>query len=115
MVKVALINSEYLSGFGRVVGERCVARARLVGSSHCPCCKGFKHSGICSHVLAINHILQKFNVRHHLAPLGQRTEKGKCKGRAKAPPKAVTRVPQREKTESDEEAEQLIARGAKGH
>ena len=81
----------------------------------CPCCKGFKHSGICSHVLAINHILQKFNVRYHLAPLGQRTEKGKCKGRAKAPPKALTRVPQREKTESDEEAEQLIACGAKGH
>ena len=32
-------------------------------------CPSFKHSGICSHVLAINHILQNFNIRYNLLRL----------------------------------------------
>ena len=59
----------------------------------CPGCKGFKHSGICSHVLAVNHILEKFNVKYQLAEIGKKTDKG-TKGKSKAPPKALTRIPQ---------------------
>jgi hypothetical protein len=36
---------------------------------NCVACKGYKGHGICSHVLAINHVLQKFNVKHHLREL----------------------------------------------
>ena len=61
----------------------------------CPHCKGFKHSGICSHVLAVNHILTKFNVKYHLAEIGKKTDKG-TKGKSKAPPKALTRIPQKQ-------------------
>ena len=32
-------------------------------------CKSFKQYGICSHVLAINHILKNFNVRYQLRQL----------------------------------------------
>ena len=32
----------------------------------CPSCKGFKHVGICSHVLAINHILEHIDVNYLL-------------------------------------------------
>ena len=59
----------------------------------CPHCKGFKHSGICSHVLAVNHILEAFNVKYHLAEIGKKTDKTN-KGKEKAPPKALTRIPQ---------------------
>ena len=37
----------------------------------CPSCKSFKHVGICSHVLAVNHIMQKFNVRYRLSELSK--------------------------------------------
>ena len=37
----------------------------------CPSCKSFKHVGICSHVLAVNHIMQKFNVRYRLRELSK--------------------------------------------
>ena len=37
----------------------------------CPSCKSFKAYGICSHVLAVNHILTKFNVRYRLAELSK--------------------------------------------
>ena len=36
------------------------------GSLTCPSCKGFKHVGICSHVLAINHILEHIDVKYLL-------------------------------------------------
>ena len=32
----------------------------------CIACKAFKGVGICSHVLAVNHVLTKFNVRYEL-------------------------------------------------
>ena len=79
----------------------------------CPCCKGFKHDGICSHVLAVNHILKRFNVRYHLLPLGKRTDKKK-KGPEKAPPKALKRVQQREPDSSDEEEERALTLGQEG-
>jgi hypothetical protein len=52
---------------------------------NCVACKGYKGHGICSHVLAVNHILQHFNVKHHLRELcsarkvgGNRTRKLKA-------------------------------------
>jgi len=42
----------------------------------CPTCKGFKSYGICSHVLAINHILEQIDVGHQLKALHQKTRKG---------------------------------------
>ena len=96
----------------------------------CPTCKGFKHIGICSHVLAINHILQKFNVRYQMLPIGQRTEKkrmGGAGGKAvvksikngKAPKRqkregAWKRITQRDPDSSDEEAEKAIRLGEQG-
>ena len=79
----------------------------------CPTCKGFKGEGICCHVLAINHILQQFNLRYQTAPIGQRTDKKK-KGAPKKNTPALTRIPQREPDSSDEEAERLLAQGAQG-
>ena len=32
-------------------------------------CKGFKHHAICSHVLAISHVLKGINIREELKPL----------------------------------------------
>ena len=40
---------------------------------NCPHCKGFKQYGICSHVLAINHILMKINLRRELMEIGKKT------------------------------------------
>ena len=42
---------------------------------NCPTCKGFKHIGICSHVLAINHILQRYNVKYALKALPKRKDR----------------------------------------
>ena len=42
----------------------------------CPTCKGFKSYGICSHVLAINHILELIDVGHQLKALHQKSRKG---------------------------------------
>ena len=42
----------------------------------CPTCKGFKSYGICSHVLAINHILEQIDVGHQLKALHQKSRKG---------------------------------------
>ena len=81
----------------------------------CLCCKGFKNSGICSHVLCVNHILTKFNVRAELATMGKRTDK-KNKGgeKGKQVPKALDRIAQREPDSSDEEEERNAALAAQG-
>ena len=80
-------------------------------------CKSFKQTGICSHVLSINHTLQHVNLRAWLQVIGKKAKK---KGQAnkggnnqKAVP-ALTRAPQREPDSSDEEAERLLAQGAAG-
>ena len=67
-------------------------------SLDCPTCKAFKGVGICSHVLAINHILKRFNVRYQLATIGKKTDK-KNKGPSKKNTPALERIPQREPDE----------------
>ena len=37
-------------------------------------CKGFKHHAICSHVLAISHVLKGINIREELKPLSKTRE-----------------------------------------
>ena len=48
------VGYEVLQCSGNVAGFECLG------------CKSFKGVGICSHVLAINHILKHFNVRYDL-------------------------------------------------
>ena len=87
----------------------------------CLNCKGFKGVGICSHVLAINHMLQAINLRREVMEIGQSTYRknkdgsGTQKGgnRKKAVP-ALQRAPAREADSSDEEEERLLELGAKG-
>ena len=89
---------------------------------HCACegnhfelvcdCKGFKGYGICSHVLAINHILQGFNVRYQLARMGQ-SKALKATGRPRLPAPALTREQQCDDS-SDEEEQRLLELGAQG-
>ena len=95
---------------------------------HCACegnhfelvcdCKGFKGYGICSHVLAINHILKGFNVRYQLARMGQRKALTKSANKAKPgrltnPAPALTREQQGDDS-SDEEEQRLLELGAQG-
>ena len=80
----------------------------------CPTCKGFKHSGICSHVLCINHILTKYDVRYQLRTIGKKTDKTNKGPSKKASHSALERIPQREPDSSDEEEERLLALGAQG-
>ena len=39
-------------------------------------CKGYRHGGICSHVLAINHMLKTIDLKKLLAPLCRAHKKG---------------------------------------
>ena len=56
-------------------------------------CKGFKHTGICSHVLAMSHTLTKYNVRHQLREMGKKTDK-KLKAGPTKRTKALDRIQQ---------------------
>ena len=60
------------------------------GRFNCPTCKGFKQWGICSHVLAINHILELFNVKFAMLPIAKRKAR---EGRPRKPPPALVRMP----------------------
>ena len=71
---------------------------------HACSCKGFKGYGICSHVLALNHILKKFNVRHQVRSIGKRTTKT-AGGNTVRPLPALVRAPTRVLDSSDEEEE----------
>ena len=42
----------------------------------CPTCKGFRNWGICSHVVAINHILDKIDLEDQLKELGAPRKRG---------------------------------------
>ena len=75
-------------------------------------CKGCKAYGICSHVLAINHILTKYNVRYQLVSIGKRA--AKTAGGAYKPPPALTRARPREPDSSDEEEERILELGRQG-
>ena len=69
--------------------------------------------GICSHVLAINHILMKFNVRYELAHVGKSNRKTKG-GNTKRLEKALERMPAAELDSSDEELATLLELGKQG-
>ena len=79
----------------------------------CVGCKGFKSHGICSHVLALNHILKATNLRREVMEIGKSGSKTGG-GNQKKPVPALTRAPQREPDSSDEEEERLLALGAQG-
>ena len=89
----------------------------------CLYCKGFKGVGICSHVLAINHILKEINLRREVMEIGaSSSRKGSSHhgfkrvggGNRKAPIPALTRAPTREADSSDEEQERLLELGNDG-
>ena len=74
---------------------------------NCMACKCFKGYGCCPHVLAINHILLVFNVKHQLKKLPKKKD-GRG-GNLKAPPKALQRVtyyPTDDEDEQEEEEEE---------
>ena len=75
-------------------------------------CKGAKGYGICSHILAINHITKLYNVRYVLAHIGKAT--AKQSGGNKKPVPALQREAAREPDSSDEEEERLRILGAEG-
>jgi hypothetical protein len=82
------------------------------GKFNCPQCKGFKQYGICSHVLAINHILMAINLRRELMDIDKSTMKTKKGGEAAEP--ALTQVPQADPDSSDDELMELLEQGAQG-
>ena len=61
---------------GGIVHEIAFQRPMKCSELDCPTCKGFKSYGICSHVLAINHILKQIDVGHQLKALHQKSRKG---------------------------------------
>ena len=77
----------------------------------CKSCKGY---GICSHILAVNHILREYNVRYELHQIGKSAAKHKGSGNQMRPPPALTRAPQREPDSSDEEDQRLLEMGQRG-
>ena len=86
------------------------------GKYDCVACKGFKGVGICSHVLAINHITQQYNVRHQLATLQTRASKKAAMkgGNVKRVAPALTRAPVAAPDSSDEEEAELLRLGEQG-
>ena len=61
----------------------------------CVGCKSFKAVGICSHVLAVNHVSKKFNVRYVLGRLQTGASKTAAMkgGNTLRPPPALQRAP----------------------
>ena len=73
--------------------------------------------GICSHLLAINHILKHFNVRYQLHGIGtsNRSKSGPGQGRLPNPEPALQRARiAREPDSSDEEQERVLELGRQG-
>ena len=79
----------------------------------CLYCKGFKGHGICSHVLCVNHMLKKINLRAEVMEIGKSAAKHGGNNQPKHLP-ALTRAPAREADSSDEEADRLLAMGSQG-
>jgi len=70
-------------------------------------CKGFRHVGICSHVLAANHLLHRFNLRHALKSFGRGKKKKNQGGFVKGVRPALCREDSSdEETDIDEDAAQ---------
>ena len=86
--------------------------------AHLSCipCKGFKAYGICSHVLACNHMREEYNVRYNLRTIGKSKAKTPGHGNymSTAVPKALKRLPERAPDSSDEEDERFMALYKKG-
>ena len=79
-------------------------------------CKGNKNYGICSHVLATNHILKGFNIRYELAEIGKSkigTKKGPGGNHQSVEP-ALKRMKARPADSSDEEEERILEQGRQG-
>jgi len=77
-------------------------------------CKSCKNYGICSHILAVNHIRKDFDVRRHLLTFGKRKVSAtRGKGRL-APAPALQHASQPDPGSSDEEQERLQLLGAQG-
>ena len=66
----------------------------------------------CSHVLAVNHILKKFNVRYQLKKL--KDTKEKKGGNVKQVEPALQQLKERQPDSSDEEDEEMLRLGAQG-
>ena len=81
----------------------------------CVGCKGYQHSGICSHLLAVNHLEKQFNVRAQLLSIGKGIKSKALGGdtRAHKTP-ALMRLPQRQPDSSDEEEERMLQLGMAG-
>ena len=83
----------------------------------CKACKGYCTARICSHLLAINHILKHFNVRYQLHGIGSsnRSKSGPGQGRLPNPEPALQRARiAREPDSSDEEQERVLELGRQG-
>ena len=77
-------------------------------------CKGFNHVGICSHVIAVNHVLGEIDLHDILGTLaGKKSRKGKGGNRYHKLP-ALQREPTQEQLaysdSSDEEEDQPLSR-----
>jgi hypothetical protein len=92
--------------------EVCVCEGNP--TEHVCDCKSCKNYGICSHLLAINHVLKKFNVRSTLLSIGKKSSKHAKGGNVKRLEPALTRAPTREPDSSDEEEERLQRLGEQG-
>ena len=84
------------------------------GRFDCVACKCFKNYGICSHVLALNHVLQKINLRRELMEIGKSAAGRKGGGNHQKPLPALQRQKQREPDSSDEEEDRLLLQGEQG-
>jgi len=81
----------------------------------CPTCKGFKSGGICSHVLAINHILGQYDLGRAIKTISGGKGKGTRGGNRKSLPKALERLTNTATDSSDEEEEILrLLHGGQG-
>ena len=80
----------------------------------CQFCKGFKSYGICSHVMAINHILQGVNLRRQVLEMGKSRMCKTGGGNRKKTVPALTRAPVVEPDSSDEEMERAMLLGEQG-
>ena len=57
--------------------------------------QGLQPYGICSHVLACNHMREEYNVRYNLPTIGKSKAKTLGHGNYKSVPKALKRLPER--------------------
>ena len=83
-------------------------------TQHVCTCKTCRLYGICKHILAINHILKKVNVRYELRTIGKSAAGTKGGGNGMRPVPALTRAPAPQPDSSDEEWERLVEQGNQG-